>query len=73
VFRKQRAVRSDLVVVVRPRGYDAGLTYDRNMIEALAPDRSYEPFDMTILPRRAWRGWMVTNPHGLQSTTVDCP
>ena len=38
-----------------------------NVVEALTPDRSDEPFDMAILPRRAWRGRVVTDPHGLQS------
>jgi len=43
------------------------------MVEALAPDRSDEPFDMAILPRRAWCDRVVTDPYGSQSATDDCP
>jgi hypothetical protein len=71
-----RCVRPDLVVVtgVRLERTTQGcLTHDHNVVEALAPDRSDEPFNMAILPRRAWRGRMVPNPHGLQSATDDCP
>jgi hypothetical protein len=39
--------------------------YD-HVIEAVLPDRTDEPFDMAILPRRAWYYRMVTNCHGLQ-------
>ena len=39
--------------------------YDQ-VIQALSPDRTDEPFDMAILPRRAWCYRMVTNSHGLQ-------
>jgi len=31
------------------------------MIETLTADRSDEPFDVAILPRRAWCGRMVTD------------
>src|SRR5260370_21438722 len=43
------------------------------MVEAVAPDRSDEPFDMAVLPRRAWRGRVVANSHGLQSASDDRP
>ena len=67
---------SDLVVIagIRLEGAEqGGFTHDHNMVEALAPDRSDEPFDMAILPRRAWCARMVTNPHGSQSAMDDCP
>ena len=37
------------------------------MVEALAADRSDQPFNMTVLPRRAGRDWSVANTHGPQS------
>ena len=36
------------------------------MVEALASDRSDQPFNMTVLPRRAWRDRPVSNAHGSQ-------
>jgi hypothetical protein len=52
-------VRSDLVEIagVRLEGaVQRDFTHDHDMVEALAPDRFYEPLDMAILPRRARRG-----------------
>ncbi len=72
----QRPVRSDLVVVAGIRlecAAQGGFTHDHNMVETLAPDRSDEPFDMAILPGRVWRNRVVTDPHGMQSATDDCP
>src|SRR5258708_7888934 len=72
----QRPVSSDLVVIagIRLEGAAQGdFTHDHNVVEALAPDRSDEPFNMAILPRRAWRGRVVPDPHGLQAATDDCP
>ena len=37
-----------------------------DMIEALAPDRSDQPFNMTVLPRRAWRDRPIPDAHGSQ-------
>ena len=36
------------------------------MVEALASDRSDQPFNMTVLPRRAWRDRPVPDTHGSQ-------
>src|SRR5258708_36530692 len=71
----QRPVSSDLVVIagIRLEGAAQGsFTHDHNMVEALAPDRSDEPFDMAILPRRARCGRMVTDSQGPQSAMDDC-
>src|SRR5882757_7481384 len=71
-----RPVSSDLVViaVIRlERAAQGSFTHDHNMVEAIAPDRSDEPFDMAILPRRAWCARMVTDSHGPQSAMDDCP
>jgi DNA-binding NarL/FixJ family response regulator len=37
-----------------------------DMVEALASDRANQPFNMTVLPRRAWRDRPVANAHGSQ-------
>src|SRR5436190_19363420 len=40
---------------------------DNHMIDALASDRSDQPFGEAILPRRAWGDGLVTDAHGAQS------
>ena len=42
--------------------------HHHDMVEALASDRSDQPFDVTVLPRRAWRDRSVSNTHGSQPT-----
>src|ERR1700761_6356 len=37
-----------------------------DMVEAFALDRSDQPFNITVLPRRAWRDRPVANTHGSQ-------
>jgi hypothetical protein len=41
--------------------------HHHDMVKALASDRSDQPFNMTVLPRRAWRDRPVSNAHGAQS------
>ena len=48
-----------------------GLTQDDDMIQALAANRSDQPFGEAILPRRGWRGRPVPDPHGAQSAPGD--
>src|SRR5213083_2204739 len=36
------------------------------MVDALASDRSDQPFGEAVLPRRAWGDGFVTNAHGAQ-------
>ena len=42
-----------------------------HMVEAFPADRADKPFDVAILPRRAWRYRMVADPHRLQSARDD--
>ena len=35
-----------------------------DMVDTLATDRSDQPFDEAILPRRAWGNRLVTDAHG---------
>src|SRR5437588_9136527 len=37
------------------------------MVDALASDRSDEPFGEAVLPRRAWGDGLVADAHGAQS------
>src|SRR5258707_4948121 len=37
------------------------------MVDALASDRSNQPFGEAVLPRRAWGDRLVTDAHGTQS------
>src|SRR5882757_7983141 len=40
---------------------------DDDMIETLTPDRSDQPFDNAILPRRGWCNWLISDAHGAKS------
>ena len=42
------------------------LPQSHDMVEALASDRSDQPFNMTVLPRRAWRDRPISDTHGSQ-------
>src|SRR4249919_934359 len=42
------------------------------MVDALASDRSYQPFGEAVLPRRARGDWLVTDAHGAQSAGDEC-
>ena len=47
------------------------LAQDDEMVHALAPDRSDQPFGKAILPRRGWCGWLVPDAHGAHSACDD--
>ena len=47
------------------------LTQDDEMIEALAPDRSDQPFGKAILPGRGRRDGLVPDAHSAQSACED--
>ena len=49
------------------------LAQDDEMIHALAPDRSDQPFGKAVLPRRGWCSRLVPNAHGPQSARDDGP
>jgi hypothetical protein len=40
---------------------------DNHMVDALASDRSDQPFGEAVLPRRAWGDGLVADAHGAQS------
>src|SRR6267378_5628100 len=69
-------MRSDTVVVMGVRFQNPTqmhLTQDNHMIDALAPDRSDQPFGKAILPRRGWRGRLVPDAHGAKSACDNAP
>src|SRR5260370_41320197 len=49
------------------------LAQDNHMIDALAPDRSDQPFGKAILPTRGWRGRPFPDPHGHKSAWENAP
>src|SRR6202166_3503887 len=64
----------DAVVVVSVRFQHPAqmrLAQANHMIDALAPDRSDQPFGKAILPRRAWCSGLVPDAHGTQSAGDD--
>src|SRR5467141_2482377 len=65
---------SDGVVVMGVRFQNATqmrLAQDNHMIDALAPDRSDQPFGKAILPRRGWCSGLVPDAHGTQAARDD--
>ena len=47
------------------------LAQDNDVVHTLAADRSDQPFDKAVLPRRARCGRLVPDAHGAQSTGDD--
>ena len=67
-------MRSDVVVVASISSQDAALmrlAEDDEMIHALAPDRSDQPFGKAILPGRGRRRRVVPDAHSAQSACYD--
>src|SRR5438094_505118 len=67
-------MRSYAIVIVRVGFQDATqmhLAQDNDVVHALTPDRSDQPFGKAILPRRGWCGRLVPDAHGTQSACDD--
>src|SRR5260370_36254228 len=47
------------------------LVQDNDVVQTLAPDRSDQPFDKAVLPRRGRCDWLVSDTHGTQSARDD--
>src|SRR5258705_1556112 len=43
------------------------LAQDDDMVQALAPDRSDNPFGKAVLPGRGWCNWLISDAHGAKS------
>src|SRR5260221_4994064 len=66
----ERPMSPQLVIVggiLRQNPTQVRFAQDDHMVEALAPDRSDQPFGEAVLPRRAWGDGLVTDAHGAQS------
>ena len=66
----QRTMRSDVVVITSVGSQDAAqmrLTQNDQMIHALAPDRSDQPFCKAILPGRGRCDGFIPDAHGANS------
>jgi len=44
--------------------------YD-NMVKAVAPNRTDQPFTISILPWRSRGGWSISNAHHLKASDED--
>src|ERR1700738_2072211 len=67
-------MRPDVVVIASVGTHDSAqmrLAQDDEMVHALAPDRSDQPFGKAILPRRGWCRRPVPDAHGWQSACDD--
>src|SRR5467141_4246300 len=67
-------MRSDAVVVGGVRFQSSAqmsLAQDNDVVQALAPDRSDQPFGKAVLPGRGWCGRLVPDAHGAQSARHD--
>jgi hypothetical protein len=65
----QRKMRADAIVVGRVIGQQiakVAFSQHHDMVEALASDRSNQPCNVTVLPRRAGRDRPISNTHASQ-------
>ena len=69
----QREMRADLIVirsVILQHATQLRFVKHDQVIEAFAPNRSDDALDVAVLPRRARRGRMITDPHCLNAMGV---
>jgi hypothetical protein len=69
-------VRAHPVVVggvIRQQMAEMPFPQHHDMLESLASDHADQPFNMTILPWRAWRDRPVTNAYGSQPPVTAAP
>src|ERR1700737_4672104 len=67
-------MRSDAIVIASVRFQNStqmSLTRDNDVVQALPPDRSDQPFGKAILPRRGRCDRFVPDAHGSQSACDD--
>src|SRR5665213_1040320 len=67
-------MRSDVIVIAGIGPQDAPqmrLAQDDKMVQALAADRADQSFGKAILPGRAWRGRLISDAHGANSSSDD--
>ena len=67
-------MRSEIIIIVGVTFQNSAqmrLAQDNDVVQTLTPDRSDQPFDKTILPRRGWCDRLVPDAHGAQSARDD--
>ena len=67
---------SDLVVVAGVGFEDATqirFAEHQDVVQAFAPDRANEPLDVSVLPGRACRSWMIAYTHRMNAPSVHRP
>ena len=72
----EREMSSALVVVFkvsRQHTAEVLLIEDDDVIEAFAPDRADDAFDIGVLPRRSWRGDDLLDSHRLDTIAEGGP
>src|SRR5258708_30240614 len=70
----QGSMRSEAIIIVGVGFQDPTqmhLAQDNDVVHTFTPDRSDQPFDKAVLPRRAWCGRLVPDAHGTQSAPDD--
>src|SRR5215472_18039314 len=55
------------------RAAQVRLAEDDQIIEAFAPSRADEPLDVSVLPGRTRRDWMITDAHRTHAASVRWP
>src|SRR5438876_8481894 len=74
----ERPMSPQLIIIggiLRQNPAQVRFAQDNEMVDALASDRSDQPFGEAVLPRRAWGDGLVADAHGAQSvrdgSTID--
>ena len=65
-----------LIVIGEMRGQNPSQmprTEDKNVIEAVAPQRSNQPLNIWVLPWRPGRCWSISDPHRPNPALEDLP
>ena len=59
--------------VIRQQMTEVPFPQHHDTVEALASDRADQPFNMTVLPWRAWRDRPVTMPMAFRRRVTEAP
>src|SRR5436189_6265514 len=70
----ERPMSPQLIIIggiLRQNPAQVRFAQDNHVVDALASDRSDQPFGEAVLPRRAWGDGLVADAHGAQSARDD--
>ena len=71
----ERPMSPQLIIIsgiLRQNPAQVRFAEDNHMVDALASDRSDQPFGEAVLPRRGWGDGLVTDAHGPQLAGDEC-